>query len=62
MRVRLLTVSTATAGGKEVPALRLSGDWLSKNGFRQGKNVIVREQPGQLTILLVSIEEGIACE
>jgi molybdopterin biosynthesis enzyme MoaB len=62
MRVRLLTVSATNANGKEVPALRLSGDWLAKQGFNLGKKVIVREQPGQLTIQLVSLEGGASCE
>jgi len=62
MKVRLITVSSITNGGKEVPALRLSGVWLAKMGFNLGKKVIVREQPGQLTIQLVSLEGGASCE
>ena len=62
MKVRLLTVSTATANGKDVPALRLSGDWLSKVGFNLGKKVIVQERPGQLTIQLISLEEETSCK
>ena len=58
MKVRLMTVSSITNGGKEVPALRLSGDWLSKVGFNLGKKVIIQERPGQLTIQLISLEEG----
>lgn len=54
MKVRLLTVSAINTNGKDVPALRLSGDWLTKIGFNHGKKVIVQEKPGQLTIQLIS--------
>ena len=70
MKVRLITVSTVPSNGKEVPALRLSGDWLGKLGFRLGRKVIIQEKPGQLMVQLVSIaaedrpgsEEGSPCE
>lgn len=62
MKVRMLTVSTMTANGKNVPAIRLSGEWLGKVGFGLGKKIIVREQPGQLTIHLITFEEGHPCE
>lgn len=57
MRVRLITVSSALAGGKEVPSLRISGQWLAKIGFSAGKKAIIQERPGQLTIQLITIEE-----
>jgi hypothetical protein len=62
MKVRLLTVSNVNAGGKDVPALKISGDWLTKIGFRQGKNFIVKERAGELTLQLVTIEEAGPCE
>jgi hypothetical protein len=62
MKVRLLTVSSATANDKDVPVLRLSGDWLDKIGFRQGKNFIVKERAGELTLQLVTLEEAGPCE
>jgi len=58
MKVRMLTVGALTAGGREVPALRLSGQWLAKRGFDRGRKVIVQEKPGQIIIQAVSIEEG----
>jgi hypothetical protein len=62
MKVRLLTVCAVSANGKDVPALRISGDWLAKVGFKLGKKVIIREQPGQLTIQLITLEEANPCE
>jgi hypothetical protein len=62
MKVRILTVSTVSAGGKDVPAVRISGDWLSKVGFCRGKKFIVAERAGQLTLQLVTLEEANPCE
>ena len=62
MKVRLLTVSNVYTGGKEVPALKISGDWLTKIGFRQDKNFIVKERAGELTLQLVTLEEAGPCE
>lgn len=61
MKVRMLTVGALNVGGKDVPALRLSGQWLAKTGFGSGKKVIVQEKPGQIIIQAISIEEGEAC-
>jgi len=61
MKVRMLTVSAVLAGDKEVPALRLSGQWLAKMGFSLGRKVIVQERPGQIIIQAISIEEGESC-
>jgi hypothetical protein len=58
MKVRLVTIGSINSGGKEVPYLRLSGQWLAKIGFRFGKKAIIREQPGQLTIQIVTFEES----
>jgi hypothetical protein len=62
MKVRLLTVSNVYTGGKEVPALKISGDWLAKVGFRQGKKFIIQERVGELTLQLVTLEEAGPCE
>jgi hypothetical protein len=62
MKVRILTVGTVSVGVKDVPALRISGDWLAKIGFRQGKNFIVQERAGQLTLQLVTLEEAGPCK
>jgi hypothetical protein len=62
MKVRLLTVSSVSANGKEVPALRISGDWLAKAGFCGGKNFIIQERAGQLTLQLVTLEEAGPCK
>jgi hypothetical protein len=62
MKVRILTVGTVSAGIKDVPALRISGDWLAKIGFRKGKKFIIQERSGQLTLQLVTLEEGTPCE
>lgn len=57
---RKLTVSYTRFNEKTVPFIRLSGDWLNRQGFNLGKKVIVREQPGELVIRLA--EEGTAYE
>jgi hypothetical protein len=63
MKVRILTVGTVSVGVKDVPALRISGDWLAKVGFCRGKKFIVRERAGELTLQLVALlEEAGPCE
>jgi len=53
MKNRRLTVSyTYFNHEKEVPIIRLSGDWLKALGFHSGSKVVVREQPGELVIQL----------
>ena len=52
MKERRLTVGYLYANEKEVPMIRLAGDWLNRQGFNVSKKVIVREQPGQLVIQL----------
>ena len=52
MKDRRLTVGYIFANEKEIPMIRLSGDWLNRQGFSLGKKVVVREQPGQLVIQL----------
>jgi hypothetical protein len=49
---RRLTVGYTYFNEKEVPYIRLSGDWLNRQGFSLGKKIVVREQPGQLVIQL----------
>ena len=60
MKDHRLTVGYIYRNEKEVPTIRLSGDWLGRQGFGLGKKVIVREQPGQLVIQLA--EEGAVYE
>jgi len=52
MKEHRLTVGYSYRNEKEIPTLRLTGDWLSRQGFGLGKKVIVREQPGILVIQL----------
>ena len=52
MKNRRLTVSYLFIKEREVPMIRLSGDWLKALGFDSGRKVIVREQPGELVIRL----------
>jgi len=52
-----LTVGSIYFKEKKVPFIRLSGEWLARQGFDLGKKVIVREQPGQL-VLQVAEEAG----
>jgi hypothetical protein len=57
MKTRRLTVSSIYANDKQVPAIRLSGNWLDKNGFQTGRKLQVDEQPGILTIRLILEED-----
>jgi hypothetical protein len=57
MKTRRLTVSSIYANDKQVPAIRLSGNWLVKNGFQTGRKFVVDEQPGSLTIRLILEED-----
>ena len=57
MKVRLLTISSTTAGNKEVPQIRMQGNWLEKLGFITGKKIMIEESYGKLLIRLVTIEE-----
>jgi hypothetical protein len=52
MKDRRLTIGYLYSNEKEVPMIRLAGDWLNRQGFSLGKKVIVREMPGQLVIQL----------
>ena len=45
-----LTVGSIYFNEKRVPFIRLSGDWLNRQGFSLGKKIIVREEPGQLVL------------
>ena len=57
MKTRRLTVSSIYSNEKQVPAIRLSGNWLVKNGFQTGRKVVVDEKPGSLTIRLILEED-----
>jgi hypothetical protein len=57
MKTRRLTVSSIYANEKQVPAIRLSGNWLIENGFQTGRKFVVDEQPGSLTIRLILEED-----
>ena len=39
MKTRRLTVSSIYSNEKQVPAIRLSGNWLVENGFQTGRKV-----------------------
>ena len=57
MKTRRLTVSSTYFNEKKVPYIRLSGNWLVKNGFQTGRKFQVDEQPGSLTIRLILEED-----
>ncbi len=57
MKTRRLTVSSIYANDKQVPAIRLSGNWLGKNGFQTGRKFVIDEKPGSLTIRLILEED-----
>ena len=53
MKDRRITVGYIYANNRKVPALRLSGNWLSDLGFGSGQKVQIKQLPGELTIQLV---------
>jgi hypothetical protein len=57
MKTRRLTASSIYANEKQVPAIRLSGNWLVKNGFQTGRKFQVDEKPGSLKIHLILEED-----
>jgi hypothetical protein len=57
MKTKRHTVSSVYANDKQFPAIRLSGNWLVKNGFQTGRKFQVDEQPGSLTIRLILEED-----
>jgi hypothetical protein len=57
MKIRNLSVSSIYVNEKQVPAIRLSGNWLANIGFKIGYKVAVIERPGSLVVNLVVPEE-----
>jgi hypothetical protein len=53
MKTRRFTVSSIFREENQVPAIRLSGNWLSCNGFQIGVKYLVYEKPGTLIISLI---------
>ena len=56
MKTRRFTVSSIFRKETEVPAIRLTGNWLLNNGFQIGTKYIVHEKPGTLIISLIEDE------
>lgn len=52
MKTRQLKVGCTYFKESRVPLIRLSGDWLTKQGFGFGQKVTIQETPGQLVIQL----------
>jgi hypothetical protein len=52
MKDHKLTVGYVHFKEKKVPFIRLSGEWLAREGFDLGKKIIVQEQPGKLVLQL----------
>jgi hypothetical protein len=56
MKTHRFTVSSIFHKENEVPAIRLSGNWLSCNGFQIGARYHIHEKPGTLIISLIEDE------
>ncbi len=54
---RQLTVSSIQVNDKQVPCIRLSGNWLAENGFKKGRKIHVYVKPGSLLLNLVLPED-----
>lgn len=52
MKARQLTIGYIFTKEKQIPAIRLSGDWLAKNGFQIGRKISVYEKTGEIRIHL----------
>jgi len=48
--MRRMTVSTRWTGKRDVPHVRLSGDWLTKLGFAPGTRFAVQAITGRLIL------------
>ena len=57
MKTRAHTVGSTRVHKKRVPQIRLSGQWLERQGFRPGRKFIIREMAGSLTLSLILTEE-----
>ena len=57
MKTRAHTIGSTRVRKKRVPQIRLSGQWLERQGFRPGRKFIIREMPGSLTLNLIVTEE-----
>jgi len=57
LKVRVLTITSVTSNKKEVPQIRIQGDWLEKLGFTTGKKMIVAESYGKLVLRRVNFTE-----
>lgn len=48
-------------GGKIIPRIRITGQWLERAGFKPGHRVEVRfDQPGNLTLCFVEQSNEVA--
>jgi len=43
---------TRTFDWTTIPEIRLEGKWLEKLGFKQGRIVIIEQEPNKLTIIV----------
>jgi hypothetical protein len=59
MKIHRLTVSSIRTEEKQVPIIRLSGNWLTGFGFKIGCKVIVYEQPDSLLLTLLPENEEV---
>ena len=50
--MRTVTITYRLREGVTVPMIRLSGKWLDRAGFREGKRVQVQVENRRLTLIL----------
>lgn len=54
MNERRLTVYYSYNGRKEIPCIRLQGEWVKSQGFRTGDKLNVSSDDGIITIRLMN--------
>ena len=58
MKARNLTIGYTFIKEKEIPTIRLSGNWLADYGFQIGRKVTVAETAGEIHIRLTLDDEN----
>jgi len=36
-----------------IPEIRLEGKWLDKLGFKEGRQIVIQQEPNKLTIMIL---------
>jgi len=44
---------TRTYDNITIPEIRLQGKWLDKLGFKEGRQIVIQQEPNKLTIMIL---------